>query len=380
VATPSAPATKKPKTRARTDPLAKPSGHEHAHGGAPPECGRASSGGATTASTRPPGTAKAKKPVRPPTAHRQPRRSDGMHQLSLASNPQLLSTERLEQKACTHATQNHSFGPRRIGKNRRLTAAASHDHGSQQKWLARSFCTASGIRRFANPELSDRPDVARVAKKTQSQVSRSYADLAGVSGRKEEAVLIDRRSVEGVRPPIEQPASLLERRPRALPIPLLEPIVGIRIGIRSPPVSRTPAVARGRRFDRCITIAVYLIDPEADASCMPRRARAEQLRLHALGARVNSGDWVVGRWLPGIPSTTALASAGAMNCQADTPAARRATTSSRRAKAPDSKVIAPIRIQNRISSFRAAAHANGVSATAMAEPKPAPNVFLTSPM
>ncbi len=56
-----------------------------------------------------------------------------MHQLSLA---QILSyfRQNVEQKACTHATQNHLLDASET-EEPETDGRSQHDHGSEQKWL-----------------------------------------------------------------------------------------------------------------------------------------------------------------------------------------------------------------------------------------------------
>src|SRR4029453_14635859 len=151
----------------------------------------------------------------------------GMHQLSLA---QILSyfRQNVEQKACTHATQNHLLDAAETEEPQR-DSCCQHDHGSQQKWLGEKLVVLQPVTGGRKSRAFRRPDVAReLPKKHSLRRGETVAALCRrKAGRKEEAVLINRRSVEGVPARrFEQPASLLERRLARFDS-LPEPIVGI---------------------------------------------------------------------------------------------------------------------------------------------------------
>src|SRR5713101_1798164 len=195
-------------------------------------------------------------------AHGQPRRSDGMHQLSLA---QILSyfRQNVEQKACTHATQNHLLDAAET-EEPQGDGRCQHHHGSQQKWLREKLVVLQPVPGGRESRAFRRPDVARELPKRHSlRCGEAIADLSRrKAGREEEAVLINRRTVEGVPARrFEQPASLLERRLARFDS-LLEPIVGIESEYGQPGQPHPLLFAAGG-IDDGTAVAVHLIDPEA---------------------------------------------------------------------------------------------------------------------
>src|SRR5258706_15534642 len=135
------------------------------------------------------------------------------------------------------------------------------------------------------------PSVAwELPKRHSLRCREAIADLGRRKvGRKEEAVLIDRRSVERVPARrFEQPASLLERRLARFDS-LLEPIVGIESEYGQPGQPHPLLFAAGG-IDDGITIAVHLIDPEAGRVLYAASGSgAEQLRLHPFGELAQVG-------------------------------------------------------------------------------------------
>ena len=115
---------------------------------------------------------KAKKPVRPPTAHGQPRRSDRMHQLGLA---QILGYFRqdVEQKACAHATQNHLLHAAE-SEEAQATRKPPASPSQPAKMAVPEACdTAADSRRSQSPNFRTSGCSPAVAKRTRFRGSRN---------------------------------------------------------------------------------------------------------------------------------------------------------------------------------------------------------------
>src|SRR5580698_3236134 len=119
-----------------------------------------------------------------------------MHQLSLA---QILSyfRQNVEQKACSHATQNHLLHAAET-EEAQAHSRRQHHHCSQQKRLCEKFMVLQAVAGGGKSRAFGRPDITRELPKRHSL--RRRETVAHMSrrqgGGKDEAVLIDGRSVE----------------------------------------------------------------------------------------------------------------------------------------------------------------------------------------